>query len=202
MTNFDGVAYTTSSAIEKAREWNYFNIVLPAKKLKNGYCEKLTKLFTVTKPVKVELSSLLESRRGDINKVCKFVQRLENKYYNGYSLYPYREILSLCKTFLLLCDSLSLDDYNNGEVIYQAMDTLNLTAYIITENIDSIRDKAIAKAKGLFYGVDKIVIEAEFDDMLHEFSKNVKPVLFDLWGYASRIRCDTDVDLTTFESVI
>jgi hypothetical protein len=137
--NFDGIAYTTSSAIEKAQEWNYFNIVLPAKKLKNGYCEKLTKLFTVTKPVKVELSNLLENRRKDINKVCQFVNKIENKYYNGYVLYPYREILSLCKTFLLLCNSLSSDDYNNGEIIYQAMDTVNLTAYIITENIDAIK---------------------------------------------------------------
>jgi hypothetical protein len=200
--NFDGIAYTTSSAIEKAHEWNYFNIVLPAKKLKNGYCEKLTKLFKVTKPVKVKLSNLLENRREDIKKVCEFVQRLENKYYNGYSLYPYREMLSLCKTFLLLCNSLSSDDYNNGEILYQAMDTLNLTAYIITENIKSIKEKAFVDGKEIFYGIDKAIIESEFNDTFKDFSENVKPILFDLWGYVSKIRSDNNIDRTTYEFVL
>jgi hypothetical protein len=200
--NFDGVAYATSSANEKAQEWNYFNIVLPAKKLKNGYCERLAKLFTVTKPVKVELSNLLESRRNDIDKVCQFVKKIENKYCNGHVLYPYREILSLCKTFLLLCNSLSSDNYNNGEVIYQAMDTLNLTAYIITDNIDAIKGKAIDEELKREEQIDRSIIEAEFDNILNDFSENVKPILFDLWGYASRISCDTHIDRTTFEFVL
>ena len=29
---YDGIAYRTSSAIEKSKEWNYINLVLPAKK--------------------------------------------------------------------------------------------------------------------------------------------------------------------------
>lgn len=45
-------------------------------------------------------------------------------------------------------------------------------------------------------------MEAEFDDTLKDFTENVKPVLFDLWGYASRIRCDAGVDITSFESVL
>lgn len=200
--NFDGIAYTTSSSIENAQEWNYFNIVFPAKQIKNRYCEKLTKLFKVTKPVKVELSNLLENRLNDINKVTDFVKRLENKYYNGYPLYPYREILSLCKTFLLLCNSLSSDDYRNGETIYQSMDTLNLMAYIIQENIDGIKKKAMEDALINFYGKDQTIIEAEFDDTLNDFFENVKPILFDFWGYASRISCDTIVKRTTLEFVL
>lgn len=200
--NFDGIAYTTSSAVEKAQEWNYFNIVFPAKDLKDGYCEKLTKLFKVTKPEKVALSNLVENRRKEINYVNKFVQRLENKYYNGYALYPYREMLSICKSFLLLCNALVSDNYNNGEIIYQSMDLLNLTSYIITENIDAIKKKALIEAQNLFYGVDQAIIEAEFNDILNDFSKYVKPILFDLWGYVSLISCDTNIDRTTFESVL
>jgi hypothetical protein len=51
----------------------------------------------------------------------------------------------------------------------------------------------------MFYGVDRAMIEAEFDDTLNDFSGNVKPILIDFWGYASRISCDTDVDRTTFK---
>ncbi|OFI06667.1 hypothetical protein CLOACE_08220 [Clostridium acetireducens DSM 10703] len=200
--NYDGVAYTTSSAIENAQEWNYFNIVLPAKKLKDGYCEKLTRLFKVTSPVKVELSKLLKNRNKEINKVDEFVQKLENKYYNGHAIYPYRELLSLCKTFLMLCNVLSSDDYSNGELLYQAMDTLNLFSYLITDNIENIKKKAITKGKEIFYGIDSAIIESEFNNTFNDFSENVKPVLFSLWGYILRIRSDYNIERTTFEFVL
>lgn len=199
--NFDGIAYTTSSAIENAQEWNYFNIVFPAKELKDGYCNKLIKMFKVTKPVKLELSKLIENRSKDINKVEDFVVRLENKYYNGYSLYPYREILSLCKTFLLLCNSLSSNDYSNGEIIYLAIDSLNLMGYIIMENIESIKNKAKDESLKMFYSTDQTIIENEFDDTIDDFSKNVKPVLFDFWGYVSIISRDINIDTTSFKIV-
>lgn len=200
--NYDGVAYTTSSAIENAQEWNCFNIVFPAKKLKDGYCERLTKLFKVTKPVKVELSKLLKNRDKEINKVNEFVQKLEDKYYNGHAIYPYRELLSLCKTFQLMCNALSSDDYSNGELLYQAMNTLNLVSYLITDNIESIKKKAFTEGKEIFYGIDSAIIESEFNDIFNDFSKNVKPVLFSLWDYVSRIRSDYNIERTTFDFVL
>lgn len=197
---FDGIAYRTSSAIERAREWNYFNIVMPTKELENGYCKKLSKLFMVTKPIKVEIRNTIKAYNDQIERVRKFTNRLERKYYHGYSLYPYREMLSLCKTFLLLCHMLTTDSYRNAEAIYQSMDTLNLLSYLIIENKESIKEKALVGAKELFYGTDKNILSGEFDITMDDFSNNVKPILFELWNFITRI--NTPIDYTSYQHVM
>lgn len=125
-------SYSSCSAIERAHEWNYCNVVLPAKEVEDGYCKRLSKLFKITMPVKVEICNLFGNRYPEIEKVRTFVGRLEEKYYNGKALYLYRGILSLRKSFLMLFDCLSADNYYNAETIYQTMDTLNLMSYLIT----------------------------------------------------------------------
>ncbi|WP_461207767.1 hypothetical protein [Clostridium sp. DL1XJH146] len=201
--NFDGVAYRTASAVEKAKEWNYFNIVLPAEKLNdNGYCEKLAKLFKVTEPIKVDLGKLVEEKHKDMNIVHVFIKKLENKYYNGYALYPYEEMLSICKTFLLLCNSLSSSEYNNDEITYQTMDTLNLTLNIIIKNKESIKEKSMEEALELFYNKDQAIIETEYDDIFNDFSEKIQPIIFSFWHYTSLLINIKKVDRKTFDFVL
>lgn len=198
---FDGIAYRTSSAFEKAREWNYINIVMPAKELENGYCKKLTKLFTVSEPVKVEMRNIIKNHDDQIEKVREFTGRLEQKYYHGYSLYPYREILSLCRSFLLFCHLLITDAYENAEAIYQAMDTLNLFSYLIADNDKAVKEKAIVDGKRFFYGIDEIILAQEFDSTIDDFLKNVKPALFEFWSYVARISSDAPFDHSSYKHV-
>ena len=56
-TNYDGILYRTCSSIEKARDWNYINLVMPARQISpQGYCEHLNDLFVVSEPKRVSLS--------------------------------------------------------------------------------------------------------------------------------------------------
>jgi hypothetical protein len=199
-SSYDGIVYRTASAIEKAREWNYINLVMPAKDIENGYSKRLNSLFTVTEPVKIEVHSIIHNHQSQIDKVRNFILYIEPKYYHGYSLYPYREIVSLCKSFLLLCDMLLSDNYENAEAIYQTMDTLNLFTYLLCET--SIKQKAINDGKQLFFGVEESMLSNEFDETMRLFKENVKPALFELWSYATRIGADSTVDYTSYQHVL
>lgn len=199
--HFDGIAYRTSSAIERAQDWNYINIVMPATELENGYCKNLARLFVVSEPVQVEIRNIIKNYETNIQKVREFSDLLERKYYHGYSLYPYREILSLCKTFLLLSNLLTLDSYKNAEAIYQTMDTLNLLSNLITDNIDSIKERAIEKAKESWGLGDEVVLQ-ELTATMRDFSTHVKPALFELWSYVFAIRKHAPIDPTSYQHVL
>jgi hypothetical protein len=199
---YDGIVYRTSSAIEKAREWNYINLVMPAKDIEGGYCKHLNNLFTITEPVKVEIRSIIYEHHKQINKVRGFLLCIESKYFHGYTLYPYREIISLCKTFLHLCDMLISDNYKNAESIYQTMDTLNLFSYLLCDNEISIKQKALKDGKQLFDDVDENILSNEFDETMHAFKEDVKPVLIKFWSYSIRISADSTVDYTTYRHAL
>lgn len=195
---FDGIAYTSCTSIEAAHEWNYFNIVFPAKDIdvKNGYCKKLSKIFKTTEPVRVEISEIFESESDGIKKVRDFINWLENKYYNGNALYLFREMLSVCKSFLLLIDNLKSDNYYESESIYQTIDTLNLMSYLIVEHKDTYKEYARTKSVG---SVSKEEIEKEIIEVIEKFNSDVKSILFNVWSYAFRISCDSNVDYSTLK---
>jgi hypothetical protein len=199
--DFDGIAYLTASSIEAAHSWNSFNIALPAKDIKNGYCKKLFQMFKVSKPVQCDLSQIFKGYLNRIQTVREFTRKLEYIYLNGRPLYLYREILSLCKTFLLLYDCIVSENYKDSEVLYQMMDTLNLLAYIIDDNKDVFKEVAVLKAKGYYLQLSDDEIKKEFREMVDNFSQEIKPILFDLWGYVIRISCDTRIDADSFEYI-
>lgn len=199
--DFDGVAYSTASSIEVAHDWNSFNVALPAKDIENGYCKKLMQMFKVSQPVKCDMSQLFKGYSDKLQTVRNFTQKLESIYLNGRSLYLYREILSLCKTFILIYDCIISENYKNSEVLYQMMDTLNLMAYIIGDNKDTFEEVAVLKEKCYYPQLSDEEIKREFGEIIEKFSKEIKPVLFDLWGYVIRIRCDTKIDLDSFEYI-
>lgn len=187
---YDGIAYRTSSAIEHAREWNYINLVMPAKSIEKKYCRHLNELFTVTKPVKVELSNIIRNRYNKIEEVEKTLSGLEREYYNGYLLYPGREIISITKTFLNLCNMLGDNNYVNADAIYQTMDSLNLMSYILCDTRETIKVKALKEAKELYYGVGESVLIEKFDEMFLKFEKIIKPTIRGFWSYVTQINAD------------
>lgn len=190
-TTYDGVAYRTCSSIEHAREWNYINLVMPAKKIEDRYCTHLNKLFTVTEPVKVELCNIIRNRDDKLQKVEKALRVLESQSYNGHSLYPCREIISLIKTFLNLCSMLKSNNYNNANTVYQTMNTLNLMSYVLCDNKESIKTIALVKAKEqLDFRIGEETLIKEFDEMILIFEDIVKPTMSEFWNYAVRITAD------------
>lgn len=199
--NFDGIAYSTASSIEVAHNQNSFNIALPAKNIENGYCKKLLQMFKVSQPVKCDMGQLFKNYSNKLQTVRDFTRELEGIYLNGRPLYLYREILSLCKTFILLYDCIVSENYKAPEVLYQMMDTLNLMAYIIDDNKEIFEEVAILKAKDYYIQLSDEEIKKEFQEIIEKFSKEIKPVLFDLWGYVIRISCDTRINLDSFEYI-
>lgn len=183
-TDFDGVLYRSCSAIEKAHEWNAINLVLPAKNIQdNGFCKYLDAMFGVSEPIRVDLSELIKERKEKYDEVLTFTNRLEDKFYNGYTVYPYRELLSLCKTFIHIKNMLENGNYINMEAIYQTIETLNLFAYFIKDNKLSIQERAKKEAQKYLHRIDEKEIMQELSQQLESFEKLVCPVLFDFWGF-------------------
>lgn len=199
---YDGIAYRTSSSIEHAKEWNYINLVAPAKNIEDKYCKHLNEIFTVTKPVKVELSNIIKNRDNMIKEVEKTLKELVREYYNGYSIYPGREIISITKTFLGLCNMLRENNYVNPDAIYQTMDSINLMSYILCDTKEAIKAKSIKDAKQHYYGANKDVSNKKFDEMFSKFEKIIKPIMFEFWGYAVRISADFPVDKGSRKKVL
>lgn len=144
---FDGVAYASSSSIDAAQEWNSYNVVLPAKEIKDEYCNKLSEMFKVTEPRRINFSDMIEKHSIKIDTVQIFLNDLENIYKNECSFYLYREIISLCKSFLFLINEIRYSDYTNQELLYQMTDTLNLFSDMITKNRKKFEEIAIIEAK-------------------------------------------------------
>lgn len=76
--DFDGILYRTCSAIESAYNWNYINLVMPAKCIRGSYCENLTHMFELTPPVKVDVNKSLLKYSNKIDDVKKCLKMIES----------------------------------------------------------------------------------------------------------------------------
>lgn len=199
---YDGIAYRTSSVIEKSKEWNYINLVLPAKEIEKGYCCHLNSIFKVTKPVKVKISSFMEKYSEQIGNVKEFEEYLENEGLHGIFFYPYRELISICSTFIKMCDMLANENYIDAEAIYQTMETLNLSIGLIQDNIDSIINKSIAEAKRMYPNEDDECLRREINEIMDYFLLKIKPIVFEMWDYYFRVFCDNPLDYNTYKRIL
>ena len=200
-SDFDGILYRTCSAIESAYNWNYINLVMPAKCIRGSYCENLTHMFELTPPVKVDVNKSLLKYSNKIDDVKKCLKMIESKYYNGYSLYSYRELIAISKNFIMLYDMLLSDNYQNAPTVYQTLHTLILSANMICKSKDSIKATAMAEAKDLFYNVNEDLISNEFDVIFQEFQTKVQPALNDFFHLAFIIYEDHMINYDEFESI-
>lgn len=198
---FDGVAYSSSSAIEAAHDWNSYNIVLPAKNIKNDFCENLVEMFKISNPKKFSLSELVEKYEDKIFTVRRFLSDVENLYMNGKNYYLFREIISMCKSFLFILDNFRIGCAHDPELLYQMIDTLNLQAYIMSDNKELFENKMLEKVKQ--YEPDSNIEEVkdEYYDVLGRFEKEVKSILFDFWSYAGKIRSSANIDNDSLEFI-
>lgn len=191
---YAGVCYKTASSIEAARQLNSYNIALPAKQINSeGYCSKLADMFKISKPLYCDLSQIFITYKDKVEKVRIFTSNLEHQYLNEYAFYPYREVLSLCKSFTKVYDCIVSENYSDPEVLYQAMDTLNLFAYFLTDNIESIISRSTKEAKHIVHCISEDEIKEKINKMFKEFKTEVKNIIFDFWGYEIRIDCSVNI---------
>ncbi len=198
---YNGVIYSSASSIEEATRLNYYNIVLPAKDLGVEYCSYLKQIFKVSKPIKCDVGTIFKSYSSKIDKVRKYTKELERINMHGNPQYLHREILSTCKSFLLFYDCISSENYSDPEPLYQIMDTINLLAYVINDNKKMFSDIAVQKGTGFDPYQSEKDIEADFDHVVNHFTNEIKPILFDFWGYALRVSCDINIDQSTYKYI-
>lgn len=198
---FDGIIYCTASSVEEARKWNSKNIVIPAKSIESEYCSQLSSIFKITNPIFCDVASIFSLYSEKIDIVKRYTDKVELIYFNEQPYFLYREIISLCKSFLFYYNCIVAENYLDPEPLYQMMDTLNLLAYIISDNKSHFLETAIQKAQQEYPSLSSDVVNREFDIIVDEFVSEIKPILFDFWGSASRVSTNINIDYSSGEYI-
>jgi len=133
-SNCRGIAYLSSSHIEYARRYNAFNVVLPPVSFASkGYCKKLRSEFTVSTPKPVEISKVFQDRLGtQHNTIRQFRNWLDEIYRNDLGTEGFREILSVCNSFMNIYEQIREKKTKDVQWAYQQIETLNLCSYRMT----------------------------------------------------------------------
>lgn len=74
---YDGILYKSSVNNDEVKKLGFFNVVLPAKRIKDGYCEHLNDLFLVSEPKYKQLGFYLESHGFVLDKHEKYMSPAE-----------------------------------------------------------------------------------------------------------------------------
>lgn len=198
---YDGIAYRTSSVVEKSKEWNYINLVMPAKEIEDGYSKYLNRIFTVSKPAKVKISDFMDIYNSQINDVKNFIINVEEKCGNEHYMYPYRELISICKTFLRMSEMLSGKNHFDAENVFQTLDTLVHTMGFIKDSKKIIKHKSMDEAKKHYTQEDESNLEQELEEVLELFEKDVEPIINELRDYYYEVLLKYPIDFKSYEHV-
>ena len=119
-------------------------------------------------------------------KVQEFIDCVEiQSYEEGLALYPYRQFLSIARSFILQYDALAGDNYSNYEALYQSFLTLNRTVELIRDQYAGIKQKAIDDAKRLTPFVNEEHIRKRVERQIKQFETCVVPAIQSFNHYAS-----------------
>lgn len=200
-SDIDGILYRSSSIMERAHDWNFVNLVMPAKELKDGYCQKLNDCFEVAEPCHVRVRDIIPNHKTSIDKVQSFIDFLDKESLHNRYLDIYLDLHSLCKSFLHMCNMLEHENYVNGEAINQTLDTLNRYSMLIVSNKDDILNKSQKNALQFWLPKDQSIFSSTFETMFSRFENEVRPVFFEFWSYESKIHSLNPIDSTTYQRI-
>lgn len=149
----DGIAYRTSSKVKNAKRWNAYDIVLPADDLpivnsdnkKYDFSPKLKKIFYLSDTIYINIADNIKKWKEQRNIIKSFADKLEITATHETYFEPYGEMISICRTFLLMFDSLANGKYESSQNIMQTLDTLNKFVKMIIQNKDNLLVKAEQK---------------------------------------------------------
>lgn len=198
---YDGIAYRTASSIEKARNWNYINLVMPVKNIQGNFSQYLNDRFYVSEPQKLAVRDIYRKDIDKIETVKDFVERLVYKQYSHYNLYPYEEIIALCKNFLNMHQMLINDAYDNAEAIYQNLYSMELLCELIITNISNIQSISIDKEMKINPYADTHALESDYASAMKEFKDEIVPIISDFSKRFMNID-NCCVDPTSYEHAI
>lgn len=185
-TDYAGILYRTRSAIENAHDWNCINLVMPAREINADYCSFLNSTLLMTKPMHVDLQKEVSKQSDKRKKVEEFIDYVETQSFEERSaLYPYRQFLSIAKSFILQYDALAEDNYSNAEALYLSFLTLNRTVELIRDQYAGIKQEAIEDVKRLNPFVDEDHIKERVERQIKQFETCVVPAIQSFNNYAS-----------------
>jgi len=182
-TDFSGIAYQTCSNHESAQNMRAHNLVIPSRDITTGkYCDELCSKYILSTPEYLEVKSLISSNNDKLNEMREFLYKIQYIYEREIYFKEFRDMISICKSFMKICDNLQSENYIDGETLYQMIDTINLNCYLISNNKKRLIEKAI-NDKVLIIKHDKDELEEKLSNLLTEFDEKVKMNIFDFWGY-------------------
>jgi hypothetical protein len=202
--DYYGIAFRTCSILDVAQNLSSsYNIVFPSRKIdSDGLCSTLKSKFKMTAPQFISISGVVNSKADKISTMEQYLNNINEKVNNHKNFYPYREIISLCKTTLIVLNELEEGRYNNSLLIYQTLDTLALISNLLSENKEFLSKNGHNSAKlhpKFYYQQDLIyddVIET-LDALRHDIYMNV----FDFWSYSRFASTELERDLEKLEFI-
>lgn len=180
--DIDGIAYITSSRVPQSTMNGGYNLVLPTRNFDEKYCKYLNSICAVSEPVKVTLKNILpDNFEVSIKTVNEYISDVQYKQRHSLALEPSNEIISICRTFLLLCESLQSNQESQAYSQYQMLETIVLTAGLIKQHHNEIKKSSLCEAQKLFMGsVEDEAIKIELDSILDVFIKKIIPIITDV----------------------
>jgi hypothetical protein len=181
--DFSGIAYQTCSNHDNAQNMRAHNLVLPSKSIVSGeYCDELTRKFELSTPEYLEVKSFVSNNSDKVNMIREFLYNITYINERELNFKEFRDMISICKSFLKVCDNLQTENYIDGETIYQVIDSLILNCYLLTDNKKALIDKALNDSI-LTSKHNKEELYERLENIFKEFEDDVKQNIFDFWSY-------------------
>lgn len=188
--DLDGIIYKSSVPYKEALKLDAFNLVMPAKEIVNNkYCAYLANIFKISQPMYITVSNEVKKALSSCDVIREFTERLEYINTCGISTPIYRDLLSLCSSFLNTFESLIAETYSDSSAILGNIESLNLYANMINKYKGNIISTAIAEEIHPEYKKD---IELNLANILEEFDYKIRPILGELWNYSSKLFYSTN----------
>lgn len=172
-TRFDGLAYQSASMISDASNHDSYNVVIPTGDFDadNGYDKRLTKIFKLSEPEKINISERMKGVEDKISEVYKYTKKLKAilAISNASGRHPYRRLAALCDSFCSIHTVLKNGKESSIAFPFQQLDTLCQISILLSTSISNVRsaDEWIRLHKG--YEGDTTLTENDTQIILEGF---------------------------------
>lgn len=142
-TRFDGLAYQSASMISDAAKHDSYNVVIPTGDFDDasGYDKRLTKIFKLSEPEKIDISERMKDVEDKINEVYKYTKELTAilSISTASGRHPYRRLAALCDSFCSIHAVLKNGKESSIAFPFQQLDTLCQISILISMSIRNVQ---------------------------------------------------------------
>lgn len=196
-SNYNGIAYQTSSNYKGARVWNAFNIALPAKNIKSsGYCTQLASYFKISIPSQMKVPSILQEYNETTSKIRSYLKELEYREVSTGLTFAEKQYQNYCSGFINLFDSyrnIANDNPNSNlphnmfktGLIMDLFLTMPLQSDFFIKIEDSLHKLSLDEIK-LLHKIAPENQDEYINFAIEKYRTEVQPLFIDYYGFDSK----------------